>query len=133
MLLCVLNTVFGQMGSSIQEEYINMILFIKELLGPNTVIIALVQCIVIFTPEYSLDGYRSLVSSIQDKYMSLLKRYLEVHHDWNVALRIYSKLMTSICRIKEYTHKHRESLRRCNVSQVEPLRLEIVSIPPIRR
>ena len=129
----VLNAVFGQVDHSVQEEYINLIAVIKQLLGPNTVIIALVLCIVLFTPEYSSDGYRSLASSIQDKYMKLLKHHLEAHHDWDKAFGIYSKLLTSICRMKDYTSKHSKSLHQCDPSQVEPLLLEVFNIPPISR
>ena len=131
MPVCVLNTVFGQMGASVQEEYINLILFIKQLLGPNTVIIALVQCVVIFTPEYSLDGYQSLVSSIQDKYMNLLKHYLEAHHNWDVAFGIYGKLLTSVSRIGDYSNRHRKLLHMCDVTQVEPLIIEVVNLLPM--
>ena len=129
----LLNVMFDLMDAGVQEEFINLIAFIKQLLGTDTVIIALVQCVVLFTPARTPDGYRSRVSSIQDKYISLLKHYLEAHHDWDVAFSIYSKLLTAVHHIKAYTSRHRETLHRCYVSQVESLLLETVNIPPISR
>lgn len=124
----LLNAAFNQVDRSIIHEHIRLITEMKNLIGEDTTLVALIQASVMFTPEYSSPGAQALTASLQEKYLSLLRHYLEANHTWSEAFDKYSKVLNYMSRVKDYSAKHRKVFVNCDASQVEPLLLEMFDI-----
>lgn len=124
----LLNAAFDSVDDKIKQEHILLITQLKELIGQDTTLVAMIQTAALFTPEYSSPGARAQTSSIQDKYLCLLKHYLEANHSWADAFEIFSKVLLLQHRVKIYSAKHSKAFLNCDASQVEPLLLEVFDI-----
>lgn len=124
----VLNAAFDSVDNNIKQEHVRVITQLKELIGEDTTLVAMVQTAVLFTPEYSSPGARAQTSTIQDKYLCLLKHYLEANHSWADAFEIYSQVLSLQNKVKTYSAKHSKAFLNCDASQVEPLLLEVFDI-----
>lgn len=124
----VLNAAFDQVDRSIQLEHVQLISSIKDLVGSDLTMVSLVQCVILFTPEYSAPGARALTATVQDKYITLLKHYMEAHNNWDVAFDKFSKLMSYIAATKLYATKHSKAFSQCDSDLVEPLLKEIFDL-----
>lgn len=124
----LLNAAFDQVDSHIQEEHVKLISAIKKLVGDDLTLVSIIQCITLFSPEFAAAGTRAITAAAQDKYIILLKRYLEAHNNWKDAFDIYSQLLNCMSSAKIYTAKHSKAFLQCDASRVEPLLLEVFDI-----
>lgn len=124
----LLSAAFDQVDTDIQEEHVRVISPIKKLLGDDLTLVAIIQCVILFTPENASPGTRALTASVQDKYIILLKRYLEARNSWKDAFDIFSQLLNCMSAAKPYTVKHSKAFLQCDASRVEPLLLEMFDI-----
>jgi len=128
----VLNAAFDDVDSDIQEEHIRLISSIKQTIGSDRTIIAIIQCILLFTPHYASVGTRALTSSAQDKYINILKHYLEVNHDWQTAFDLFAKILGFVTATRSYTFKHSKAFLQCDASRLDPLLLEVFDLSALK-
>ena len=87
---------------------------------------ALLHVIIIFSPEGQHVVARQLVSNIQDKYLVLLKHYLESKYMYSRAAEMYPQLMAKMKELKELAEVHGKHLLDVNPREIEPIMLEIL-------
>jgi len=124
----VLSKAFHQFNPKMQEDHRRLVTEIKKKVGNDLTIIALFVCISLFAPELSTEGYRVIVSNLQDKYSLLLKHYLEANYDWAEAVDKLSVLTRLAFEAKVHTDENSKAFMTCNASHVDPLLLEVFNL-----
>lgn len=128
----LLSAAFDGVDSTIKDEHIKLISSMKKLVGGDLTLVALIQCILLLSPEYSADGTRAVAAAAQDRYITLLKHYLEANNSWKDAFEIYTNLFNCMAACKVYTAKHSKAFTQADTSQVEPLLLEVFDMSSLK-
>jgi nuclear receptor subfamily 1 group I len=81
---------------------------------------------------FSPDGHglvdRELMSNLQDKYVSLLKHYLEAKFSFEFAQEYFVAILSMQAELKALSDQHSRILLQVNPSQIEPLMLEVLNL-----
>ncbi|XP_005089041.2 nuclear hormone receptor HR96 [Aplysia californica] len=89
---------------------------------------ALLQALIIFDPAgFNVTG-REFISSIQDRYIILLKHYLESVFSYDYAKDYYVSALDRLCDLKVLSEEHAKILLQVNPVDVEPLMLEVLNL-----
>ena len=86
------------------------------------------QVLLIFHPDSAGLVDREMMSNLQDKYISLLKHYLESKFSFEFAQDYFVAVMTKLSELKDLSDEHSRILLQVNPSQVEPLMLEVLNL-----
>ncbi|XP_045190621.2 nuclear hormone receptor HR96-like [Mercenaria mercenaria] len=117
--------------SELYEIHTNFCRSLKELIGDDKILFALVQVICIFSPECNEIREKGKMSSVQDKYIILLKHYLEWEFSYPVAKHVFAKLLAIIADMKRISDAHNAIILQANPSDIEPLMLEVLDLKSI--
>ena len=101
---------------------------LKEITGDDFGLFALLQIIVVFDPDGETIVDRESVSNIQDKYLVLLKHYLEAEFSFMKGQDYFATLMQKIADMKQLNEYHTKVLLQVNPSDIEPLMLEVLNL-----
>lgn len=101
---------------------------VKELFKDDHILFSLVQVICIFNPECKDVRRKCTISNIQDKYIVLLKHYLEWEFSYTNARQMFAKVMSIIADIKDVTDAHNTIILQANPMEIEPLMLEVLDL-----
>ncbi|CAL1547169.1 unnamed protein product [Lymnaea stagnalis] len=71
---------------------------------------------------------RGLVSSIQDRYILLLKHYLESSFSYEYSKEYYVSALDRLCDLRVLSEEHAKILLQVNPVDVEPLMLEVLNL-----
>jgi len=91
-------------------------------------IMSLLQMIVLFNPEGPSINLRSHISDLQDKYILLLKHYLESQLSYLHSQRVLACLLKKLSELKNLSEDHARILLQVNANQIEPLMLEVLNL-----
>ena len=100
----------------------------KELIGSDTVAFALIQLICSFNPEGKDIKCPAQVSNLQDKYIILLKHYLESEFSYSGGQTLFFKLMMMLLDMRRVADFHNEILLKANPREIAPLMLEVLDL-----
>lgn len=114
--------------SELHELHTQFCRTIKEMIRDDKVLFALIQVICIFNPECKDLRGKCLISNLQDKYIILLKHYLEWEFSYANARNIFAKLMNMIADMKRVSDAHNAIILQANPSEIEPLMLEVLDL-----
>lgn len=101
---------------------------VKELFKDDHILFSLVQVICIFNPECKDVRRKCSISNIQDKYIVLLKHYLEWEFSYMNARKMFAETMSIIADIKQVTEAHNTIILQANPMEIEPLMLEVLDL-----
>jgi nuclear receptor subfamily 1 group I len=101
---------------------------LKEIIGDNKILFSLVQVICIFNPECSDVREKCKMSNVQDKYIILLKHYLESEFSYTNAKFLFSKILAIIADMKQISDAHNTIILQANPADIEPLMLEVLDL-----
>ena len=101
---------------------------IRSIVKDDTTIIVMLIVIALFAPEGPHVITRALVSNIQDKYLVLLKHYLESKYMYDRAAEMFPQLMSKMKELKEVAEDHGKYLLDVNPTEIEPIMLEILDL-----
>ena len=101
---------------------------IKSITHDDLTIVIVLLVIVLFSPEGPHVAARELVSNIQDKYLILLKHYLESKYNYVRAAEMFAQLMAKVKELKELAEVHGKYLLDVNPREIEPIMLEILDL-----
>lgn len=101
---------------------------IKSIIGDDLVVVILLLAIVLFSPEGLHVVMRQLISDMQDRYLVLLKHYLEAKYGYVQSAEMFPQLMTKIKELKDFAEVHGRCLVDINPREIEPIMLEILDL-----
>ena len=101
---------------------------LKEITGDDFGLFALLQIIVVFDPDGETVLNREMVSNIQDKYLVLLKHYLEAEFSFTKGQEFFATLVQKIADMRELNDYHSRVLLQVNPADIEPLMLEVLNL-----
>jgi len=112
----------------LHTDHINYCRSIKTLIRDDLTILVILIAAVLFSPEGPHVMSRELVSNIQDRYIVLLKHYLESKYTYNRAADMFPQLISKMKELKELAEVHGRVLLDVNPSEIEPIMLEILDL-----
>ncbi|KAK3095579.1 hypothetical protein FSP39_016294 [Pinctada imbricata] len=101
---------------------------LKKLTRENNSILAILQIIVLFNPEGQSIENRQKIADIQDKYILLLKHFLESDISFMFSQVFFSHLLQKVSELRSLGDDHAKILLQVNASQIEPLMLEVLNL-----
>lgn len=101
---------------------------LKSVVKDDVIIMCMLQVIVIFNPDGQNIVSRSIVSDIQDKYIILLKHYMESIWTFEFARDYYPFVLQKISELKGLSEEHASVLLQVNPNKIEPLMLEVLNL-----
>ncbi len=112
----------------LHDDHVSYCKSIKMIIRDDLMIVVILLVIVLFSPEGPYVINREVVSNIQDKYLVLLKHYLESKYTYIRAAEMYPQLMSKLKELKELAEIHGKYLLDVNPSEIEPIMLEILDL-----
>ena len=112
----------------LHDDHINYCKSIKTIIRDDITIVVILIVIVLFSPEGPHVMTRELVSNIQDRYLVLLKHYLESKYTYLRAADMFPQLISKMKELKELAEVHGRVLLDVNPSEIEPIMLEILDL-----
>lgn len=112
----------------LHDDHVNYCKSFKSLIGDDLTIIVVLLVIVLFSPEGVHVVTRGVVANVQDKYLVLLKHYLEAKYGYGRTAQIFPDLMAKLKELKDLAEVHCKYLLDLNPSDVEPIMLEILDL-----
>ncbi|CAL8094943.1 unnamed protein product [Calicophoron daubneyi] len=95
---------------------------------PN--LVALMQVLLLFTPDRpSLDA-RQTVANVHDRYYLLLKHYLEAKAGFAKGRSLLAGILTNLDQLQALTMNYSELLMQLDPNKVDPLLMEIFNLTP---
>ncbi|KAH9489934.1 hypothetical protein Btru_038295 [Bulinus truncatus] len=101
---------------------------VKSMAQEDLHLYALLQALILFDPAGINLSSREFISSIQDKYIVLLKHYLESRFSYDYAKEYYVSSLDRLCDLRVLSEEHAKLLLQVNPVDVEPLMLEVLNL-----
>ncbi|XP_033756076.1 nuclear hormone receptor HR96-like [Pecten maximus] len=101
---------------------------LKAIAQDDEYIMAILQVMIIFRPDGVNLEHRHEVSDLQDKYILLLKHYLESSFSYLHAHIVFSSLLRKFNELQKIGDEHAKIVLQVNASQIEPLMLEVLNL-----
>lgn len=112
----------------LHDDHVRYCASFKSIIGDDLTVVVLLIAIVLFSPEGPHAVTRELVSNIQDRYLVLLKHYLESRYTYVRAADMFPELMSKMKELKEFANVHGKCLVDINPHEIEPIMLEILDL-----
>ncbi|XP_025095026.1 nuclear hormone receptor HR96-like isoform X2 [Pomacea canaliculata] len=101
---------------------------LKAVVQNNFTLYALMQVLIIFNPDGNNLIDRELISNLQDKYINILKHYLEAQYSYEHAHEYFAAILDRLSELKSVGEEHSRILLQVNPCQIEPLMLEVLNL-----
>lgn len=112
----------------LHDNHTNYCKTLKQLSNDDVTVLALLQVIAIFNPDGHMVKNKTFISDMQDKYMVLLKHYLESEITIEFGQKVFVHLLLKVQELKGLTGEHAKILLQVDANQIEPLMLEILNL-----
>lgn len=112
----------------LHDDHIQYCKSIKSIIGNDLTIVVILLVLVLFAPEGAHVVMRDLVSNIQDRYLVLLKHYLEAKYTYLRTAEMFPQLLNKIRELNTLAEVHGKILLEINPEEIEPIMLEILDI-----
>lgn len=100
---------------------------LKLLLKNDVTMYALLQCVMLFDPRQPNIADRQLVNSLRDKYVLLLKHYLESQVSYEHAEQYLEHLKEKLAELTSLGQRMTDMFKEW-IGLVQPLMLEVLSL-----
>ncbi|XP_050398821.1 nuclear hormone receptor HR96 isoform X1 [Patella vulgata] len=110
------------------DSHIKYCRSLKSIVNNNTKLFALIQTLIIFNPDAQNIRARDEMSNVQDKYLILLKHYLEHEYSFEFAKNYFVAILAKIYEIKKISDNHAKVLLQVDPAEIEPIMLEILNL-----
>jgi hypothetical protein len=114
--------------SDLYETHINFSREMKKTCKEDISVFAIIQAIIVFNPESPGLKNLQLVSDIQNRYIVLLKSYLEYKISFSHAQAYFPVFLRKITELKKIGNDHAKIILQVQTSKIEPLMLEILNL-----
>uniref|UniRef100_A0A1I8H2R5 Nuclear receptor domain-containing protein n=1 Tax=Macrostomum lignano TaxID=282301 RepID=A0A1I8H2R5_9PLAT len=113
--------------AELHDDHLKFCRLFKDLLR-DPFLVPLVQVLALFTPDRPNVTDRSAVADVQDRYICLLKHYLEGHCGFTEARRLLPRILSAMEELHDLAGGHGRLLLHVNPAEVDPLLLEVFDI-----
>ncbi|KAL8587037.1 hypothetical protein ACOMHN_023427 [Nucella lapillus] len=113
---------------SLHKTHVEYCCSLKAVILNNFTLYALMQVMMIFQPNSPNLVDRELISNLQDKYIVLLKHYLESKFSFEYAQHYLVGILEKMYDLQKLSDQHSRIMLQVNPSQIEPLMLEILNL-----
>lgn len=114
--------------SDLYETHTNFSREMKKTCQEDITVFAIIQGIMVFNPESPGIKNLQLVSDIQNRYLILLKSYLEYKISFVHAQVYYPVFLKKIQELKNLGNDHAKIILQVQTSKIEPLMMEILNL-----
>ena len=112
----------------LHDDHVNYCKSFKAIIGDDLTIVILLLLTLLFSPDGPHVIDHQLVSDTQDKYLTLLKHYLEAKYSFTNANTMFGQLMSKLMELKQLAEIHGKYLLDLNPNDIEPIMLEILDL-----
>lgn len=112
----------------LHDDHIRYCQSVKSIIGNDLTIVVILLVLVLFSPEGQHVVARELVSNIQDRYLILLKHYLEAKYTYVRTAEMFPQLISKIKELNSLAEVHGRILLDVNPQEIEPIMLEILDL-----
>ncbi|KAK3590556.1 hypothetical protein CHS0354_008487 [Potamilus streckersoni] len=112
----------------LHECHVSYCRTMKTIIQDDMTMFGLLQVIIIFNPDGKDMKNREFISNMQDKYLILLKHYLESKFTYDYGRDYNVILLQKLSDLKGLSEEHAKILLQVNPNQIEPLMLEVLNL-----
>ncbi|KAM7540827.1 hypothetical protein Aperf_G00000042870 [Anoplocephala perfoliata] len=113
---------------NLYEEHAKYCRNFAEVVRKDSHLMSLMQVLCLFTPDRPRLSDRQSVSNIYDRYILLLKHYLEARHGFTRGRTLLAAVLTNLAELQALTDNYGHILLHVDPSKVDPLILEVFSL-----
>lgn len=114
--------------SDLYQTHIDFSREMKKTCKEDITVFAIIQAIIVFNPESPGLKNLQLVSDIQNRYIVLLKSYLEYKISFCHAQVYFPLFLRKFTELKKIGNDHAKIILQVQTSKIEPLMLEILNL-----
>ena len=112
----------------LHDDHVRYCRSIKSIIGDDLAIVVILLVLVLFSPEGPHVVRRELVADVQDRYVVLLKHYLEARYSYARSADMFPQLMSKVKELKDFAELHGRCLVDIDPTEIEPIMLEILDL-----
>ena len=112
----------------LHDDHVKYCKSFKAIIGEDLTIVILLLLTLLFSPDGPHVIEHQLVSDTQDKYLTLLKHYLEAKYSFSNANTMFTQLMAKLQELRQLAEVHGKYLLDLNPNDIEPIMLEILDL-----
>ena len=112
----------------LHEDHVQYCRSMKAIIHNDRRCVALLLAITLFTANGLNVVCRDIVANIQDKYLILLKHYLEAEYSYSGSQDMYPVLLSKLAELRNLSDNHAKFLLDVNPSEIEPIMLEVFDL-----
>ncbi|XP_013073966.1 nuclear hormone receptor HR96-like isoform X2 [Biomphalaria glabrata] len=113
---------------SVHNNHVYYCRRVKSMAQDDLHIYSLLQALILFDPAGLNLTSREYVSTIQDKYLILLKHYMESKFSYDYSREYYVSALDRLSDLRVLSEEHAKILLQVNPVDVEPLMLEVLNL-----
>ncbi|VDD75225.1 unnamed protein product [Mesocestoides corti] len=110
------------------EEHAKYCRKFADVVKKDSHLVALMQVLCLFAPDRPRLSDRQSVSNIYDRYILLLKHYLEARHGFTLGRTLLAAVLTNLAELQALTDNYGHILLHVDPSKVDPLILEVFNL-----
>ncbi|BHF61169.1 hypothetical protein SprV_0100414100 [Sparganum proliferum] len=113
---------------NLYEEHAKFCRNFSNVVENDSHLVALMQVLCLFAPDRRSLVDRQSVSNIYDRYILLLKHYLEARHGFTRGRTLLASVLTSLAELETLTDNYGHILLHVDPSKVDPLILDVFNL-----
>ncbi|VDK34423.1 unnamed protein product [Taenia asiatica] len=113
---------------NLYEEHAKYCRNFADVVKRDSHLVALMQVLCLFAPDRPRLSDRQSVSNIYDRYILLLKHYLEARHGFTRGRTLLAAVLTNLAELQALTDNYGHILLHVDPSKVDPLILEVFNL-----
>ncbi|VDL62338.1 unnamed protein product [Hymenolepis diminuta] len=113
---------------NLYEEHAKYCRNFADVVRKDSHLVALMQVLCLFAPDRPRLSDRQSVSNIYDRYILLLKHYLEARHGFTRGRTLLAAILTNLAELQALTDNYGHILLHVDPSKVDPLVLEVFNL-----
>lgn len=118
---------------NLYEEHAKYCRNFADVVKRDSHLVALMQVLCLFAPDRPRLSDRQSVSNIYDRYILLLKHYLEARHGFTRGRTLLAAVLTNLAELQALTDNYGHILLHVDPSKVDPLILEVFNLPDCKK
>lgn len=115
-------------NNALYTAHINFCRSIKSIILNNYTLWALAQILALFNPCGAAIVEREMLSSLQDRYILLLKHYLESEFSFSFSQDYFLAIQDMLGDLKSLGEAYTTVIYNANPTEIEPLLLEVFNL-----
>lgn len=107
------------------ERFIQITQSLQDEIFKDPCLIAILELVLVFSPAWEELNKRKSLSDLQDKYIILLKHYLEAKHSYSREKELFALVMGKLWAMKTVTDERRHIIQRIESDRLDPVAQEL--------